>query len=662
MEAWHLLVATGYAVAVAYCLTGVDDVLSDLFFWFTAARRRWKTRRYPRFDLEWLEAREQQAVAILIPAWREAGVIGRMLRHTCKTVRYRNYHIFVGTYPNDPDTRREVDEVASRYPQVHNVVGRVDGPTTKADNLNQLVAALRHFEAAMDRRFEIVVTHDAEDVIHPLSLLVFNYLLPRKDMVQLPVFPVPVPLWKVTHWTYADEFAERHTKELIARERTGGFVPSAGVGTAYTRRALDLLAARHGGEVFSPESLTEDYLMGLRLRLEGLSAAFVTQQMGFVGSGWRRLDRWVATQAVFPRGFVSAVRQKARWILGIAIQGWVTTGWPGPWVVRWNLLQDRKVLVTSLVGVLGYVWLLLVAGYEWGRWEGLWAGPAVVGQGSLLWHLVVAATSAMIWRLVHRALAAGRIYGFWAGITAPPRAVLSNVINFTAVLLALAQFLRARKARRLTWDKTSHELPAGLDARASGPHTPPGAVQAETVVLEDEGLLEALRRRLNSPDPRVRRQALRDIPAHLGPRLVSAIWERLADPSWLVRAEACRVLGFLRLEESADALRRAATDPAWVVRANATKALAKLGDTGEDALLALLRGTDRYAREAALAAIEQSGPLHRNLRKLHGPEPEQQARARMFFEALERDGPSPLARALLRGSESQERKRGREIA
>lgn len=658
MEARDLLVAAGIVIAAAYLLSGVDDVLSDLFFWVTALWRRWKARRYPRLDLEWLEAREQQAVAILVPAWREAGVIGRMLRHTCETLRYRNYEIFVGTYPNDPDTRGEVDEVAARYPRVHNVVASSDGPTTKADNLNQLVAALQRFEAATDRRFEIVVTHDAEDVVHPLSLLVYNYLLPRKDMVQLPVFPAPVPLWQVTHWTYADEFAERHTKELVARERLRGFVPSAGVGTAYSRRALDLLAVRHGGEVFPTQSLTEDYLMGLRVRLEGLRAAFVTQRIA-LGPGEGKLGRWVATQAMFPRRFRQAVRQKARWILGIALQGWAAAGWPGPWTVRWNLLQDRKVLVTSLVGFLGYVWLLLASAYEVGRWRGLVAGPPVVASGSLLWDLIVGATLVMAWRLVHRALAVARIYGLWAGLSAPPRAVWSNLVNFAAVVSALAQYARIRKARAVVWDKTAHEFPAEVSPELPQPGQPPVTPHAERVVLEDEALAEALRRQLSAADPHVRRRALRQIPAHLGPRLLSAVWERLGDESWLVRAEACRVLGFLRLEESAPALRQAATDPVWVVRANAAKALAKLGDAGKEALLELLRGPDRYAREVALAALEQSGPLHRNLRRLRSEDPEVRRRAQQFFEALERDGPSLLARALLGTGESTEARAGR---
>ncbi|WP_223200730.1 glycosyltransferase, partial [Staphylococcus aureus] len=48
------------------------------------------------------------------------------------TLDYENYHIFVGTYPNDPDTQRDVDEVCARFPNVHKVVCARPGPTSKA--------------------------------------------------------------------------------------------------------------------------------------------------------------------------------------------------------------------------------------------------------------------------------------------------------------------------------------------------------------------------------------------------------------------------------------------------------------------------------------------------------------------------------------------------
>ena len=50
----------------------------------------------------------------------------------------------------------------------------------------------------------------------------------------------------------------------------------------------------------------------------------------------------VATREHFPASFDAAVRQKARWLTGIALAGWDRIGWRGGLVNRWMLLRDRK--------------------------------------------------------------------------------------------------------------------------------------------------------------------------------------------------------------------------------------------------------------------------------------------------------------------------------
>lgn len=297
----ELFLVFAYIVATVFTVSGLDDILYDLFYWVRWLFRLGKVRAWPKLTLAKLEAVEQQKVAVFIPAWQELDVILQMLRNACNTLRYRNYDLFVGTYQNDPDTQREVDIAAKQFPQVHKVVVAADGPTTKADCLNRIYSAMREHEELQGERYAIVVTHDAEDIIHPYSLLLDNYLIPRKDMVQLPVFPAPVPLRYFTYWTYADEFAENHTKDLLVRETSGGFVPCAGVGTAFSRRAFELVGLRGADEVFNERMLTEDYELGLRVRLRQLAAAFVSQRMRLPmpdpqhpergPQGARRLDR-----------------------------------------------------------------------------------------------------------------------------------------------------------------------------------------------------------------------------------------------------------------------------------------------------------------------------------------------------------------------------------
>ena len=56
------------------------------------------------------------------------------------------------------------------------------GPTNKADCLNWVFQGMLVAEQEKDIRYEIVVLHDSEDIVHPLELKLFNWLIPRKDM------------------------------------------------------------------------------------------------------------------------------------------------------------------------------------------------------------------------------------------------------------------------------------------------------------------------------------------------------------------------------------------------------------------------------------------------------------------------------------------------
>jgi len=62
-----------------------------------------------------------------------------------------------------------------------------DGPTSKADCLNWVFQHLQLEETRLGQRFEIILIHDAEDLIHPHSLDLLNRYLDAYDMVQLPV-------------------------------------------------------------------------------------------------------------------------------------------------------------------------------------------------------------------------------------------------------------------------------------------------------------------------------------------------------------------------------------------------------------------------------------------------------------------------------------------
>lgn len=107
-----------------------------------------------------------------------------------------------------------------------------------------------------------------------MELRLFNYLLPNKDMIQIPVYPY-APEWKgFTAGHYVDEFAENHGKDVIVREALTGQVPSAGVGTCFSRRAISALLEDGDGIAFDVQSLTEDYDIGFRLKQKGMKCIF----------------------------------------------------------------------------------------------------------------------------------------------------------------------------------------------------------------------------------------------------------------------------------------------------------------------------------------------------------------------------------------------------
>ena len=447
-----LLLAT---VGIVYVLSGLDDCFMDLCFVAMTLRRR---RAGPP-PLGTLLAATEQPIAIMVPAWDEANVIRRMVANILASVRYTNYHVFVGTYPNDAATQREVDAVAMAFPNVHRVVCANPGPTCKSDCLNWIYQGILDFERRTGVTFATFVIHDAEDVPHPLSLKLFNYLLPPCDMVQLRVLCLPSPWHRFTAMHYLDEFAEQHLKDLPVREWLTRTVPAAGVGCAFSRRALRMLAAQADNQVFSLDSLTEDYEIGMRLRRLGLIQAFAKIAVD---------GEYIATWEYFPAKLSQAVRQKSRWIVGITLQGWRGLGWGGDARMRYALLRDRKGLLTNQMAMLGYVAVGFVAAvwFATSMSPDAYRYPPLVDRGSWLWYVMCVNAVFMLERLIVRSLCVHHVYGWRQALLALPRQVWSNVVNFGATSRAMRLWARHLwTGRPIAWDKTGHVFPSEAELR-----------------------------------------------------------------------------------------------------------------------------------------------------------------------------------------------------
>lgn len=445
---------------VFFLIGALDDLAVDATYLWLRATGRAAT---PRRSRAMLRSRPLSGpVAVLIPAWRESAVIGQTIRHLLETWPQPDLRLFVGCYRNDPDTLGAAIAGAHGDPRLRLVIHGRDGPTTKADCLNRLYAALALDEARGGRRFAVILFHDAEDMVDPAALgLLDECVADGADFVQLPVEPL-VPrqrAWLARHIGahYCEEFVEAHGKALVVRAALGAGLPGAGVGCATSRRALDWLVARHiaqGGEAglpFASDSLTEDYELGLAIAAAGGRYRFVRVR-GDDG-------RLIATRAFFPHSFDTVVRQKSRWVLGIALQGWDRVGWAGGASEYWMRARDRRGPMTALVLLVGYVLVLLTGIMGLMVLAGFAEPPPLT---PLLAAVLIANALAFGWRIAMRFAFTAREYGAAEGLFAVLRLPLANVIAIIAGRRAVAAYVRTLGGAAAAWDKTDHDShPAG---------------------------------------------------------------------------------------------------------------------------------------------------------------------------------------------------------
>ena len=450
---------------VFFLIGALDDLAIDGVWLWLKASGRVKTHTWPRRLLQ--NRGLHGPAAILIPAWHEAAVIGPTIRHLLESWPQPSLRLYVGCYRNDPATLAAGIAAAQGDPRVRLVIHDRDGPSTKADCLNRLYAALTIDEARSGNRFASVVFHDAEDLVDPAALaLLDDAIAGGADFVQLPVEPL---VQRHGGWIasqigshYCEEFAEAHGKAMVVRGALGAGLPGAGVGCATSRRALHLLAGRRAAEgfgdlPFASDSLTEDYELGLAIAALGGRCRFVRAR-GDDG-------RLIATRAFFPNRLDAVVRQKSRWVLGIAVLGWDRVGWARGMVECWMRLRDRRGPLTALVLLVGYVLVVLT---------GLMGAAVATGLTQpvpltpLLKGLLIANTLAFAWRLALRFAFAAREYGWRQGLMAAARLPLANVIAIIAGRRALFAYTATLGGRAAAWDKTDHEVhPAQLGLAAS---------------------------------------------------------------------------------------------------------------------------------------------------------------------------------------------------
>jgi adsorption protein B len=431
--------------AVGFLVGGLDDLLVDLA-WMGHRLRHGSTRR-PIGSLSVPTA--TPVFAVFVPAWDEALVIGAMLRTALARYGDAPYRIYVGCYPNDRATIDAVAGVAERDARVRLVIGERPGPTTKADNLNSMWRALARDDAATGGRTRGVVLHDAEDVVHGSELRVFAALIDRHPLVQIPVLPLIDREARLVSGHYADEFADSHGRQMVLRAAVGAGLPLSGVGCAIAVEVLDALARTYGAP-FDETSLTEDYELGLRAGALGYSACFARIEDA--------AGDLVAVRAFFPSTVMAAVRQKSRWMTGIALAGWDRIGWARATHLadHWMRMRDRRAPLAVVVLAAAYL-----AAVGWGLSAVLHVvtGVAMPAMGQGLAMALSINAVLLVWRLAWRATSTGRAYGWREAIWSVPRAVVGNMIAMFAAIRATGRYARMLGGAAPRWDKTTHVFP-----------------------------------------------------------------------------------------------------------------------------------------------------------------------------------------------------------
>lgn len=434
------------ASVVFMLIGGADDLLIDIIFILF----RFFISHKSNIVVSEVSELGRFRFAIFVPAWDESAVISEMLRAMLARWKFQPYRIYVGTYPNDRATIAAVAEVAQSDTRVRLVVGPNPGPTTKADCLNCLWEALERDVATEGRPFTAVVLHDAEDVVHPRELAVYADWIDRYGAVQIPVVPLRQPGSLLVSGHYLDEFAQSHGLTLPVRQMLGASLPLAGVGCAIRSDVLRRIAAARG-HPFDRSSLTEDYELGLTLRAMGERSVFVRAAETPGGPP-------VAVRAYFPASVTASVRQKARWMAGIALAGWDRTGWGRTWDVcdHWMRMRDRRATLAMPVLAIAYATLLF-----WGFLRVLHASTGIPQPPTAPWLEMGAAINLalLMWRLVVRVVLVTRLYGWREGLWAVPRMLVANYIALLAARRALWIYLRLLAGGAVHWDKTAHQFP-----------------------------------------------------------------------------------------------------------------------------------------------------------------------------------------------------------
>ncbi|MGL5500126.1 MAG: glycosyltransferase family 2 protein, partial [Plesiomonas shigelloides] len=287
------------------------------------------------------------------------------------------------------------------------------------------------------------------------------------------------------------------------REAIAGQVPSAGVGTCFSRRAVMALLKDGDGIAFDVQSLTEDYDIGFRLKTKGMEEIFVrfpALPKELIGKHpWLQSQRSANTICVreyFPDTFTSAIRQKSRWIIGIVFQGFKTHRWSDNLTINYFLWRDRKGAISNFLSFAAMILMLqLIALFLYQHfWPDAWQFLSIFSGGPWLKTLLWLNFALMLNRIAQRIIFVTAYYGIKQGLLSVLRLFWGNLINFMANWRAITQVIQHGDPRRVAWDKTTHDFPSVTGTNRA--LRPLGQILVSQGALTDAQLEQALTNRI----------------------------------------------------------------------------------------------------------------------------------------------------------------------
>lgn len=464
----------GLIYAILVILLSIDNIFWEIYYFIL---KRTKKMKDDTLSIKDLESVTPKLLAIIIAAYNEENVLEAVIENIIDTQEYpaSMYHIFIGVYPNDPKTKEIAEKIDKKYSHVHSITHVLEGPSSKADNINNVIENMYKYEAENNLRFKGIIIHDSEDIVHPYEFLLDNYLFETKSALQIPVFPLQeMPrlsnlFTNLVSGTYADEFAENHVRTLYARNAANAFVPSAGTGFGLRR---DVLESFPDSNVFPVGSLTEDFKLSLQLKEKGFDVYYPLETVTRLDYQKNEKIEFIATRSMFPKTYKAAVKQKTRWIYGITMQSFklkdILFSKNLNLQSKYSLYKDWKAKFANLLILPGYIVLTY---FIFSLFLDI---PIMYPMYSLSWYLVVFLTLLMAQKQFVRFFAVKKVYGIRSALMAslippflPLRLVVGNFINFHATFNAWRMKIFKPKKKdnknkknkhKPKWSKTDHEF------------------------------------------------------------------------------------------------------------------------------------------------------------------------------------------------------------